>query len=555
MDFIQNTTKEFTKCITCSNISTSSLSNNDFLCCNNCLNCHQGHVLGYKALINSLCSCCSNPLCKNVKQFEKYAQQTKDLYVRQFDDWKRQNLVPVINNRNDMFDINTRDQSGNPTSNDVIFSRLIADSNHVPFGALSPNAKTPDQPQIIPSVKNNIPLYNLFQDTTISPFNTTETKKIEHITPIILQQPQSQPQPIIFQTKSDNISTIKLINSYTFSLFDNYYSVLSNKNFVICPLSIFTSLFVLLRGAQGITETELQTILFQDEEKIDKVTIYNHLLNIQSKLKSSCFIGTDMFIVNDMIPIRKTFYKIISSVNQLIMFNSKNTISDTNTINSIVEKETNGTIQLILDSLVPSMKCLIINAHYFYMPLKHGFSKFLTKNEMFNTSHYIKKSVSMLRLINSSQYYVNEQDEKLLEMEYNDTNYRLGICISNKYNIIDHAMLQLLITKLQLTNIDNVQIPKFIQKNKFFIDQLYKNITSGSSLYTKADVGYMTPYKSFIIDKFIHQITFIFDGEGGMNLKLSGYNKSNTNFIANVPFVYYVRYVPDNLFLLTGSYS
>lgn len=556
MDFVQNQTKELTKCITCSNISTSSLSNNDFLCCNNCLKCHIGHTFGYKAIINALCTCCSNPMCKNVKQFEKYAQQTKDLYVRQFDDWKKQNMIPLINNRNDMFDLSTRDVKTS-TANDILFSRLVADTSYVPTVFSTNMDTTLTQPvvvdqktsqfEVIHPKTNNMPLYNLFNDNSISPFN-----KPNEPAPPVKQEVVEEP---VFETKSEVNMISTYINNYTYSLFDSYYMVLTNKNFVINPMSILVTLFIILRGAQGITETELKSMLFSTEESIDKNAIHNQLLQLISKLTSSYFIGTNMLVINDIIPIRKPFHKIITSLGQLVMFNNKTVYTDVNNINMIVEKKTNGTIQSILDTLIMNMKCVLINAHYFYMPLRYGFSKFLTKNEIFNISHYNKRSVVMLKMLNSSQYYTSDADTQLLEMEYSDTNYRFGICISNKFSIVTQTTLFQFISKLQKTNIDMISIPKFSQKNKFYIDQLYKNVLTGTTLFSRADVGYMTPSTSFAIDKYIHQTSFIFDGEGGMNLRFGGYAKSNITFTANVPFVYYVRYVPDNVLLLIGHYS
>jgi hypothetical protein len=131
-------------------------------------------------------------MCKNIKQFEKYAQQTKDLYVRQFDDWKKQNMIPIINNRNHLFDVNTRDeQITNIKTNDILFSRLVADTNYIPtvfsteipqsLAGMKPGIEhEPYKQQLVyeqPSFKNNIPMYNLFNDNLISPLSNNHTSE------------------------------------------------------------------------------------------------------------------------------------------------------------------------------------------------------------------------------------------------------------------------------------------------------------------------------------------------------------------------------------------
>jgi serine protease inhibitor len=255
----------------------------------------------------------------------------------------------------------------------------------------------------------------------------------------------------------------------------------------------------------------------------------------------------------------------------LSFFDTNNMFYSVKYINDIVEKSTSGIVQNIIQtntsSIISTNKCVIINAYYFYLPWKIGFPKALTKKEIFN-KNINPREIEMMNLFNSKQWFYSETKTdndivrvtNLLELEYADSDLHFGIYLSNDANIIEHSMLQELIDKLQYMIVSHIKIPKFSKKNKYLIDELYKNILPGATLFNSADLGHMTPYKYMQINKIIHQMSITIDEEGGTNNLYEIFNSkkttdANINMIVDNPFFYYIRHVPNNVIIICGFFD
>jgi hypothetical protein len=322
---------ELINCITCS--KNNKFMKKNFMSCIKCITlCHTGHTVGNQMGTNSSCQCCGTPFCKNVKIIERYVQQTKDLYTRQFDDWKQKNIALVINERNDMFDINTREtntfqqgnemfdvntrnsntfQQGNDSRTSsadepsIMFSRMmedsivtkklidggisdISDNNNISFNnsfqqdsktIKSFNQQSVQQP-ISQSSLSNSHTPTFLQNNSLENMFYNSQKTFDNIAPII-NNPTTKPLTYLSndndvhtelkQPKYEIITNLgNNVNPYSLMLTNAYYMILKNKNFVICTWSLFVSFFMLLFGAQGITENELKNILLLNQSAENK---------------------------------------------------------------------------------------------------------------------------------------------------------------------------------------------------------------------------------------------------------------------------------------------
>ena len=114
--------------------------------------------------------------------------------------------------------------------------------------------------------------------------------------------------------------------------------------------------------------------------------------------------------------------------------------------------------------------------------------------------------------------------------------------------------------------IETVKIPKFTYKNKLKISNMIKKV-GFTEIFNAGNLMDMTDSKDIFVKDIYHEIVIIVDeaGSEATQTTLIDYDecigsgdpiiKVKFKFIADHPFMFYIRYVPKNLILFTGIYS
>jgi serine protease inhibitor len=495
---------------------------------------------------------------------EKTSDFYKDIQLssRQFQTFMEKPDMPMIGDRGPMFDANTR-ECIKSNSNEFIFSRSV-----VP-------ADNPVEPYDIPPVPVKQTQINkrfdvgLYSDPSLVPSYNDPPDSL--VIPLTDQNIDSKPLMEPFENTQPS-STAILVNRFTTNMMNSYYHLLNKKDFVLCPWAVFMNLAVLYRGAEGNTEREIRDMLLLSNNT-NKDIFYNNVVDTNKKFKKTpSLLHSNILIINDKIPIRKTFHKLLSPLLDLVLIDVKCLEKEITKINEYVEKVSNGTIQnIISQSSIPiDTKSILINTYYFYSTWKTGFPKEATRRELFLQIDSEQRMVEMMNLTNSIQWFVQGSNGQLLEMEYNDENYRFGLYLPkvteakpsglpkdtiNPANFVQMDELQQMINNLKKTRISYIKIPKFTKKNKFLVDEFYKSLLKNPNIFTIADLGYITPSKDLKINKIIHYVSLIINEEGSYE---SSYpinkQQQSISVFANRSFFYYIRHVPSNILLLMGFY-
>lgn len=475
----------------------------DYLCCNECFSaCHGSHKL-MPVNYNGDCACCKlNPKCKKnnwMMQEKKLYESVPPKYTTfdRFSTFDVNTRLKQSSTDSTLFDFNTRDKNDfmNNTGNDMLFSRML---NTMGFNYSSNN-------ELASGLRGTSGIFKSYLD---------------------------------MDTKSGDYDQF----NFAWNLLQNYYRVLPNKKFVLSPWGLYISLCSLYLGSSGRLEHDLNNLLNCNvEKKLD------YIIKTNSDIMSFYgYLGSTLFIINKNIPIKIPYYKKIEPLTDIQLIRMDCLEPELNRLNKFIEGKSSKAISSFFapGSIPLNTNSILLSYYYFYCTLKIGFP--LVRKEQFLSSNSKTKTVVMMHLTNSSQYYSESPDFQLLEMEYSNPNFRIGFFMSknNTFNeIIDY------IKGLRKIIIDHIAVPKINQQSKFFVDELYKY--TGDLTLSTNETNMISPYEGTLVTRITHYISFSFDDKGGPN---DNYIKSKTgiNFVGNQHLFYYVRHVPSNSLIING---
>ena len=364
---------------------------------------------------------------------------------------------------------------------------------------------------------------------------------------------------IFFDSQSNenidpNINFSSLSNQFSLDLLSRFNSSANQKSLGISPLSLLVSLQTLYRGSKGNTERELKNF-FNFSNKNLTFSVTNNLL--QKLYQTKALILFNMHIFPNNYPINMEFAKYIKRLSTLDTLNNKLINKEILRINNFVKNITNGVISTILDKnmLTYNSNIICISTFCFHSPWKFGFDIQQTLNRKFFSTN--SKLVPMMIQHNHHHLYFEDEFYQILEMQFSNPDLSMGFLLPKTKNPIniDNNQLQYYISNLKNTTFSVIQIPRFKQQAKFKIDNLFKKMGL-TNIFSNADLSDITPNNKLYISDVIHQ-TFIYVNEQGSLYQKNIEQKSNNikiNFIANHPFLYYVRYKPLNIIIFIGYY-
>jgi hypothetical protein len=569
-----------------------------------CLSCQKN--------VNPDCKLCiqfnANQLFNYPMQANKprKVKQSQELFLRQFDESQTSHMAtPTFMDDRSMFDLNTREDTTNvfreSAKNDILFSRTISalNENKLNNDKLDNSRKEVSNPRFDFGLydepySNNVPTGsremshepNKIFDSPM--FDRVPSSRISEVTGQSRMQSSSafferdikqndlqmdnsrklesrifeQSQPRIEMKIPEQNIISPLINTFSTNIMDAYYKILNKKKFLFSPYLLFIALYALLRGSYGETEKEIENMLLF--ENINKNNIFNMLLNIQKLIQKESDITSSNILINNInIPIRSGYYKVVSNILNLVMVNTKKFQVEMNEVNTQFRSMMKNTIPDIITPVTFSkldpgnFNMAIIQSMHYYSKWKISFNKGNTRKEFFVQKDLKQRLVEMMNMFNSEHWFIQNNNNQLIEIEYANSKFRFGCYLPENVHTesyIDPDELSLLTNNLQKVVIKTLKIPKFSQTSKFFVDELYKKILDSNTLFSNANIPYISPTKNLMINKIIQCTNLIIDEKGTMD---NPKHNSNLNivFSANRPFFYYIRHIPTNTLILMGSFE
>ncbi|XP_057373553.1 leukocyte elastase inhibitor-like [Daphnia carinata] len=348
-------------------------------------------------------------------------------------------------------------------------------------------------------------------------------------------------------------------------------------NTVFSPLSIASTLTMLLMGSSGNSYNQLRTALgyHDNANDLDINGAYKFLMDRAKRLdvdagSSILFnIANGLFsqkqsrFTDDYINKAKEYYH--SEVSELDII--RNPYGSANIINKWVSDKTKGKITNILASLPPDTQLVVANAVYFNANWADPFAPDLTRREDF----YISPSeiLSPLTMRTHSLVAYVESEElgcKMIGMPYKGEELGMfillplekqGLASLNRLeNKLTVEKLEQLFSRMEAKTV-SISLPKFRIQKKLELKNALRGL-GVTDLFSpsSADLSRMTTKSGVALDNIIHQ-TFIEVTESGteaaaatvLNLSRDGPSKS---FVANQPFLFFIRDIHSKAILFFG---
>lgn len=266
-----------------------------------------------------------------------------------------------------------------------------------------------------------------------------------------------------------------------------------NKNIIISPLSVHSSLAALSMGAEGETYEEIFKHMHFNSNKT--ATAKRFLAHFKSLKKGigRCYLS----MVNQLYAQKgneiKTSYRQItdkyfkSAIEVLDFADSENAA---NRINSFVSNKTNNKIQNLItpDAIDSSTSLVLINAIYFKGNWEHNFDEDNTFQGDFYVNNNETKSVKFMKSVEQSFHFIEmeQQNAKAIELKFKDSQLSFVAILPNDPEglpTLEQTVKKINLRKL-VTNMENecvdLILPTFKIKIKIDLQNVLNRVSTNS---------------------------------------------------------------------------
>jgi serpin B len=234
-------------------------------------------------------------------------------------------------------------------------------------------------------------------------------------------------------------SLVKSDNEFGLKLFQKVVEQEGEKNIFISPLSVSMALGMTCNGANGSTKEAMENTLELSHLTIQQInesykTLIELLTSLDSKvtldIANSIWYRQEFTFEPEFIDLNKTYFNAeVSGLN----FNDPNSVG---IINNWVDKNTNGRITEVINSINPLDVMFLINAIYFKGTWTYEFDKDLTKDDWFYLSTGSEVACKMMEQKGDFQYFANA-DFEAADLPYGDGYFSMTIILPKPGTNID----------------------------------------------------------------------------------------------------------------------
>jgi len=343
-----------------------------------------------------------------------------------------------------------------------------------------------------------------------------------------------------------------IINSFSTKFLKIFQNLLKhNLKIVISPFSILLILLSLYKGSKSMTEQELKKILNLPGKNI----IFQPFDILLNNLDGSDLMVSNFIFISNENSLNRPFVNAVKRFTYVGQFNTTEPYNEANKINHMIKNFTQNKMNLKIDPnlITYDNKIILLSSMYYYSRWKYMFPKSMSNIDIFfgkkkRQIEYIANEKLPIRYYEDSAYTV-------CEIDYFRDEFTMGIVLPKKNTglSLNHEQYEYYVSNLKMIIVNKIKIPKINHHCKFKISNALK-IMKFNNIFTNADLSDIIPMNNKInINYIIHTTNFRID-ETGMEDINHHTKSSNINFVANHPFIYYLRYKPKNCLILMGSF-
>lgn len=381
------------------------------------------------------------------------------------------------------------------------------------------------------------------------------------------ETPEGTPY-VAISLEQESSSLVKSSNTFGANVFKQVLQgEEENANVLLSPLSIFQALSMARNGANGLTKDEMSEVLAFDKSQDADISEYQKRLvdalkkadnKIDLNIANSIWYRNDITVESDFIQTNKDFFN--AEVNALDFSDAKNS---KRTINSWVEKQTNGKIPEIVDEITPDHVMFLINAIYFYGQWQNEFDVKNTKKETFYPELGAEVKVDMMH---QEAYlgYANNDLFTMVEMPYGNGHFNMVALMPNEgkkvSDIVDAINDENWGAWMKSVHPQEVVLgfPKFKFEGDYELNNPLIRMGMPLAFSTMADFTDILKKSSIYISKVKHK-TFIEVDEKGTEAAavtsveiMTTSMPQQTYFTANKPFLFAITEKDTHAILFMG---
>jgi len=348
------------------------------------------------------------------------------------------------------------------------------------------------------------------------------------------------------------INFVSVVNNFAFDFLLKFNQSLKSKNTIVTsPLNIINIFGTVYFGSKDSTEKIIQS----NFNFPDKKTTFENLdqINVGSSRQLTVM---NLIFVNNKITINNAFFMSVNNLVSIIHFNGLRIEYEVAKVNDTIKNMSNAHIcNLITPNMLQGNGILLTSVVYMQPKFVFGFSLEFSKVDVFYGQ--TNRNIVMMFQNNITTKYFEDNNNQVLEMECVD-NLAMGFVLP-KYNgsAVTAEQFEYYVHNLKDQEIDIIGIPKVKIETRYRIDNLFKK-AGLSSLFESANLGEMFPMNpNVIVSGVVHGVVLnLCETEKIAILVDRNKNKrKRVQFIANHPFLFYIRLVQNNAIVVIGHFS
>ncbi|XP_058602783.1 leukocyte elastase inhibitor-like isoform X2 [Onychostoma macrolepis] len=369
---------------------------------------------------------------------------------------------------------------------------------------------------------------------------------------------------------------------FSLNLFKKIGGGNASKNVFYSPISISSALAMVLLGAKGNTAAQMFKVishLFTPNVSADQIhSSFNKLMSELNKpgapyvlgLANRLFGEQSYQFVEKFLNDAKRYYEAKLEKADVKMKSEAARVD----INKWVERKTQGKIKDLLPqgSIDAMTKLVLVNAIYFKGNWEKKFSKEATRDGQFKLNKIQTKPVKMMnQKAKFPLALIPEMDSQVLELPYVGKNLSMLIILpdetEDEINGLQKLEKALTYEKLmewtrpEVMRQQEVQVslPRFKMEETYDMKSLLismgmEDVFDGQ----KVNLSGMSPNKDLVLTKVIHKAFVEVNEEGTEAAAATGAIVANRSFaqmfIADHPFLFFIRHNPSNSILFYGRF-
>lgn len=346
-------------------------------------------------------------------------------------------------------------------------------------------------------------------------------------------------------------SACSILNRITSKFYEN------PKYKCFSPLSIGYALSLLHLGTNGKTYDELARFFGGQLTPTDLMDIFTLLHTMMS----------NFLLLQENFQFEQQYLDTVSKVANVLSMNFADP-NATTFVNNIIEKQTNGMLQNVIDEIDPTTVFVIMNIIYLKMKWANQFKTERTRVKDFLNGTNQNQKTSMMDQINDFCYLHDQiNHNQFLNLPYENGAFSMIVMLPNAFNpypVFDMACL----TNNQLFSAASkaevhVQMPKFT--SEINVDMTGDLQGHGLVNMFFNAIDFTNIGKGVRVSKVIHAVKIIVDEEGTeaaaatvvLVMKCCGMvaKPPPIEFNVNRPFAYAVVHNASKLVLFTGTFN